>query len=126
MERARGHGHTLAVEWKEQQQAIKEGRNKLAEIRGLADKNGMRATVEDYIREQGGEPDIERFNAAPAPEPAKRAPKSFRQSHKVTTSVFMEDTGTFSQQEVDADTALTALAADIEALNALRNCIAGV
>lgn len=38
----------------------------------------------------------------------------------------MEDTGTFSQQEVDADTALTALAADIEALNALRNCIAGV
>jgi hypothetical protein len=128
VERARGHGHTLAVEWKEQQQAIKEGRNKLAEIRGLADKNGMRATVEDYIREQGGEPDIERFNAAPAPapEPAKRAPKSFRQSHKVTTSVFMEDTGTFSQQEVDADTALTALAADIEALNALRNCIAGV
>ena len=71
--------------------------------------------------------------SSPAPEtpktpetPPKRAPKSFRQSHKVTTQVFMEETGAFAEQEVDADTALTALAGDIKALTAFRDCIAGV
>lgn len=57
--------------------------------------------------------------------PPKRAPKSFRQSHKVTTQVFMEDANAFAEQEVDAETALSALAADIKALTAFRNCIAG-
>jgi hypothetical protein len=57
--------------------------------------------------------------------PPKPAPKSFRKTHKVTTPVFMEETGTFAEQEVDADTALKALADDISALEAFRRCIAG-
>jgi two-component system, chemotaxis family, sensor kinase CheA len=62
----------------------------------------------------------------PAPAaPARRAPKSFRKSVKVTTQVFVEDSNTFEQREVDADSALTALAADIKALQAFRACIGG-
>lgn len=67
-------------------------------------------------------------NETSKPKPApktKAAPKSFRKTHKVTTPVFMEETSEFADQEIDADTALKALDADIEALQSFRACIAG-
>lgn len=68
-----------------------------------------------------------RAKPAPKPEqpPAKPAPKSFRKSVKVKTAVFMEETGTFAQQEIDADTAIKALDDDLAELAAFRKCIAG-
>jgi hypothetical protein len=74
--------------------------------------------------------------AAPAPTPAaeptppaepktKRAPKSFRKKVMVSTDVFVEDSGKFEAREVDADTALKALDADISELQAFKRCIGG-
>nr|HPL78880.1 hypothetical protein [Burkholderiaceae bacterium] len=71
------------------------------------------------------EPAAARRAAEEPTAPAKPAPKSFRKSVKVKTAVFMEETGTFADQEVDADTALKALDADIDALTAFRKCITG-
>ena len=65
-------------------------------------------------------------SSKPKPAPKKKAaPKSFRKTHKVTTPVFMEETGEFADQEIDAETALQALDADIEALQSFRACVAG-
>ena len=43
----------------------------------------------------------------------------------VSTDVFVEDSGKFEPREVDADTAIKALDADIAELAAFRKCIAG-
>lgn len=71
------------------------------------------------------EPAADQKPAAKAPAKPKKPPKSFRKTHKVTTQVFMEESGTFADQEIDAETALKALDSDIEALQAFRACIAG-
>lgn len=55
----------------------------------------------------------------------RRAPKSFRKAHKVTTKVYMEDEGAFADQEVDSESAIKALDSDIDALQAFRACVAG-
>ena len=62
--------------------------------------------------------------AGTEPKP-KRPPKSFRKTHMVSTSVFVEESGKFETREVDADTALKALDEDIAEMTAFRRCITG-
>lgn len=56
---------------------------------------------------------------------AKRPPKSFRTTHMVTTAVWVEESGSFEQREVDSEAALKAIADDIKALQAFRACVEG-
>lgn len=58
-------------------------------------------------------------------QPAKLPPKSFRKSQTVKIKAFDADSGKLVDHEVDADTALNSLQADIDALEAFRACIAG-
>jgi len=61
-----------------------------------------------------------------APEPkAKRPPKSFRKKVKVTTPVFIEETGAFEPREIDADAALKALDDDITEMQRFVACLKG-
>ena len=53
----------------------------------------------------------------------KRPPKSFRKKVLVTTTLFDEQTGKFVSGEIDADSALSALDADIAELAAFRRCL---
>lgn len=65
-------------------------------------------------------------DSLPVAEPKpKRPPKSVRKKVKVTTSVFVEETGTFEQREIDADTALKALDEDISEMDAFMKCLKG-
>jgi hypothetical protein len=60
-----------------------------------------------------------------APAPVKRPPKSFRKTIKVTTPVLVEETNAIEPREIDADSALTALDADIESMRAFIKCLGG-
>lgn len=60
--------------------------------------------------------------AAPKP---KRPPKSFRAKQMVTTTVLVEETGKFEKREIDAETAMVALDADINELEAFLKCLKG-
>lgn len=85
---------------------------------------------EDVIRAMAGNADLFGEPAqTTAPTAAKQAPKSFRKSFMVETSVFVEgaegQSGSFEQHRVDADSALKALDDDLAELRAFRACIAG-
>lgn len=54
-----------------------------------------------------------------------RPPKSFRKKAKVKTMVLDEESGSFQEQEIDADSALSALDADIKELEAFLRCVRG-
>lgn len=54
---------------------------------------------------------------------AKRPPKSFRAKQMVTTTVLVEETGKFEKREIDAETAMVALDADINELEAFLKCL---
>lgn len=56
---------------------------------------------------------------------AKRPPKSFRTKQMVTTTVLVEETGKFEKREIDAETAMVALDADINELEAFLKCLKG-
>lgn len=56
---------------------------------------------------------------------AKRPPKSFRAKQMVTTTVLVEETGKFEKREIDAETAMVALDADISELEAFLKCLKG-
>lgn len=62
--------------------------------------------------------------AAPKPKP-KRPPKSFRSKQMVTTTVLVEETGKFEQREIDAESAMVALDADINELENFIKCLRG-
>lgn len=66
-------------------------------------------------------------SATPAPKPdkPKRPPKSFRTKQMVTTTVLVEETGKFEQREIDAESAMVALDADIAELEAFMKCLKG-
>ena len=68
VERARGNGHFLALEVRDQQPKIKEARDMLTEFRQLAKNNNVDADA--VIANLGGEPDFERFGK-PADEASK-------------------------------------------------------
>lgn len=65
VERARGRGHILALEWEDQRERIQKARDKLGEVRELGRKNGEIASVEAYIESLGGEPDLDRYRVTP-------------------------------------------------------------
>ena len=118
---------------KREAETVARGAHKRAVRRGVL--NGNTATPEALAAYPDLQPAKPATPAAQAPAgrdeqpeaqaPAKPAPKSFRKSVKVKTAVFMEETGAFAEQEIDADTAIKALEADIAELQAFRNCIAG-
>lgn len=87
VERARGRGHILALEWRDQQEKIGKARAKLEEVRNLGRKNGEIASVEAYIKSLGGEPDLERYNVTPAPSGAPRDENGPRTRRPVTPQV---------------------------------------
>lgn len=66
-------------------------------------------------------------SATPAPKPdkPKRPPKSFRSKQMVTTTVLVEETGKFEKREIDAETAMVALDADINELENFIKCLRG-
>lgn len=118
---------------KREAETVARGAHKRAVRRGVL--NGNTATPEALAAYPDLQPAKPATPAAQAPAgrdeqpeaqaPAKPAPKSFRKSVKVKTAVFMEETSTFAEQEIDADAAIKALEADIAELQAFRNCIAG-
>lgn len=144
VERARGRGHILALELRDKQAVIDAARAKIADFRVIASGRGIDADA--VIDELGGEPDFGRFGEpSPVAEPtpaaapvaeretppdapqqqAKLPPRSFRKSQTVKIKAFDADSGKLVDHEVDADTALNSLQADIDALEAFRACIAG-
>src|SRR5574337_1101950 len=72
VERARGKGHTLALELRDKMPAIQKARDALAEFRRLAKNNNVDA--EAVINSLGGEPDFSRFGEPAQPEQQKPAP----------------------------------------------------
>lgn len=59
VERARGNGYILAMEWQDQQSKLERPREILAEFRKMAPGNNVDA--EAVIKELGGEPDFKRY-----------------------------------------------------------------
>jgi hypothetical protein len=63
VEKARGRGHVLALEYQDQAPKVLKAQATLAEFRRLAEGKGIDA--EALIAELGGMPDLERFNVTP-------------------------------------------------------------
>lgn len=70
-------------------------------------------------------PTIRESRTVDEPAKPKRAPKSFRKKIRVTTPVFVEETGAFESREIDADTALKALDEDVSELEKFLACLKG-
>lgn len=81
VERARGRGHTLALEIEDQQAKVDKARKVLDEFRALAKGNSI--DPEATITELGGEPDLARFDVTPV----KAAPKPPAAKKPVTPQV---------------------------------------
>lgn len=99
VERARGNGQILALEWKDQEQKLVGPRKILAEFRKMAPGNGVDA--DRFLEELGGVPDFGQFESpAAVMSVAEEAPAKV---DPVPASATPADIKTYSAKEAQAE-----------------------